>query len=239
MIIYTTDHRVGYNEIGKDHKLTIPAMIDNFSNCGVFHGEDKGVSLNYLEERHLSWLVCGYQAIIYEMPELGERITVNTAAYDFKICMGGRNFMIRNSSGRIVIKADSQWVLMNMEDGTPFRVSDYMCNAYGVAKELKLQDDFRGRKIKRAEAAETFEPITVTPPMLDTNRHVNNGQYVHIAQSYLPDDLRYTYFRCEYKKQARLGDKMIPVLAQNDQYLQSMLLDENGETIFIGEWEWF
>ncbi len=37
---------------------------------------------------------------------------------------------------------------------------------------------------------------------LDTNRHVNNGKYIMIAQEYLPEDFKVCQIRAEYKKAA-------------------------------------
>ena len=41
---------------------------------------------------------------------------------------------------------------------------------------------------------------------LDTNHHVNNGQYVRMATAYLPDDFPVREMRAEYRRQAKLGD---------------------------------
>ena len=121
------------------------------------------------------------------MPKLDDRITVNTSAYDFKSCSGYRNFIVRRFDGRPVIKADSQWVLMNMKENRPARVSDYMIEHYGVSRAGGLQDDFGSRKISLLEGARQFEGIHVRRPRLGANHHVDNGQFVHISQAYLPD----------------------------------------------------
>ena len=49
---------------------------------------------------------------------------------------------------------------------------------------------------------------------LDTNRHVNNAQYVAIARELLPVDFALGELRVEYRKAAVLGDVMYPKLAQ-------------------------
>ena len=47
---------------------------------------------------------------------------------------------------------------------------------------------------------------------LDTNRHVNNAQYVAIARELLPVDFALGELRVEYRKAAVLGDVMYPKL---------------------------
>ena len=47
---------------------------------------------------------------------------------------------------------------------------------------------------------------------IDTNHHVNNGQYVQMAMELLPDDFRISQMRAEYKKAALLGDMVVPYI---------------------------
>ena len=46
---------------------------------------------------------------------------------------------------------------------------------------------------------------------LDTNHHVNNGQYVRMATAYLPETFVIRELRVEYRSQAMLGDTIRPV----------------------------
>ena len=46
---------------------------------------------------------------------------------------------------------------------------------------------------------------------LDTNHHVNNGQYVRMATAYLPETFAIRELRVEYRSQAMLGDTIRPV----------------------------
>ena len=60
------------------------------------------------------------------------------------------------------------------------------------------------RKITVPEGGQLLEPIVVKKHHLDTNHHVNNGQYVNIAMEHLPDGFAIRRMRAEYKKQAFL-----------------------------------
>ena len=63
---------------------------------------------------------------------------------------------------------------------------------------------------------------------LDTNHHVNNGQYVNIAMEYLPDDFVIRQMRAEYKKQAFLDDVLHPYEVQTETGYIICLQDEEG-----------
>ena len=69
--------------------------------------------------------------------------------------------------------------------------------AYGNEEALDLGK--APRKILIPEEYEEGIPVTIATHHLDTNHHVNNGQYVLMAQEYLPADFAVKQMRAEYK----------------------------------------
>ena len=63
---------------------------------------------------------------------------------------------------------------------------------------------------------------------LDANGHVNNGQYVKIAMSYIPQNREYTHLRVEYRAQAHLGDLIYPMVYESDGAVNITLNNEEG-----------
>jgi acyl-ACP thioesterase len=74
---------------------------------------------------------------------------------------------------------------------------------------------------------EPMEEITVRLHHLDTNRHMNNAQYVHFAAMYLPADAEVGELRVEYRRQAMLGEHILPVLYRTADDI--LLVSMNGE----------
>ena len=63
---------------------------------------------------------------------------------------------------------------------------------------------------------------------LDTNHHVNNGQFIRMAMSFLPENIVVKQMRAEYKKQAFLNDVLRPwVVCKENLYIVS-LRDQEG-----------
>ena len=142
--------------------------------------------------------------------------------------------------GERLAVANSIWTLVNIEKGFPSRITDEILKAYPL--EPKLDMKYEGRKIEISEEDERFwgEEIQVKQHNLDTNNHVNNGQYVRIAMDCLPKrELKVVAMRSEYKKQSRLGDVLCPVVIMskkddNDKYTVS-LNGEDGKPVCIVE----
>ena len=91
------------------------------------------------------------------------------------------------------------------------------------------------RKITVPEGGQLLEPIVVKKHHLDTNHHVNNGQYVNMAMEYLPDDFVIRQMRAEYKKQAFLDDVLQPYVVQTENGYIICLQDEEGRPYVSAE----
>mgnify|MGYP002520342489 CR=1 FL=1 len=70
---------------------------------------------------------------------------------------------------------------------------------------------------------------------LDTNHHVNNGQYVKMAGAYLPHGFEIAQMRAEYKKSALLGDMIYPKVAVETDKVVVSLDDEAGNAFTVVE----
>ena len=91
------------------------------------------------------------------------------------------------------------------------------------------------KKIRLPETYETAALVTVERHHLDTNRHVNNAQYVAIARELLPVDFALGELRVEYRKAAVLGDVMYPKLAQVPEGYVVSLQDAEGQ-VYANLW---
>ena len=85
-------------------------------------------------------------------------------------------------------------------------------DVYGEAEPLPM--DYAPRKIKVPEGGIKQPRFTVRSFQLDTNRHMNNRQYVQLAMEFLNQEDRVKELRVEYKKQAVLGDEVYPLVCR-------------------------
>jgi acyl-ACP thioesterase len=88
--------------------------------------------------------------------------------------------------------------------------------------------NYEGRKITVGEGGICEEPTIVQRQHLDSNNHVNNAQYISIALRYLPEKFRIGHLRVEYKKQAHLGDVLIPYVIKEEDKVVVSLRDGMG-----------
>lgn len=227
--MYTFNSKVRYSETNHTGNLTITALTNYFQDCSTFQSEDMQVGIEYLTSKHRAWLLNSWQIVIERFPCLGEDITIGTWASGFKGLYGYRNFILKDSKETICAYANSIWIYMDMEHMRPIKITDDVIQLYSQEEPYPM--DYESRKIKLSDHFITKNKIPVLPSYIDTNEHVNNGQYIRIAESFLPENFTIHQMRAEYRTSARLGDILIPKLSQDDSRFTVVLAGENG-TIF-------
>lgn len=231
--MYSFDSRVRYSEVDSGGRLTMAALINYFQDCSTFHSEDLGLGIGYLRERGLVWVLCSWQIIVERYPSLGERITTGTSPYDMKGFLGYRNFVLLDERGGFLAKANSLWSLLDTDTGKPAPIPEEMKKKYGLSPKLEME--YASRRITVAGDRSDGEPVVVKKHHLDTNRHVNNQQFIDIAMDCLPEDFVIGQVRAEYRKQAFLDDVLVPGVIRDDDKYTVVLADESGAVYMTAE----
>ncbi len=228
---YTFESCVRYSECGEDGRLTLGSIVDYFQDTATFQGEHLGVGVSFLKKQNIAWILTSWQIFTDHFPKLSEPVAVQTWAYDFRSFYGLRNLVLQDGCGRNAAWANSVWVLMDMERMRPVKVPEKLADLYGV--EPRLEMDYGPRKVPEPEEGEEMPSFPVTRMHLDTNHHVNNGQYIEMARAYVPEPFELYETRVEYKAQARLGDLVFPKVCREQDALTVSLRDEKGKSYCV------
>lgn len=233
--MYSYDTRIRYTECANDSELTLPALVNLFQDCSLFHSEDVGLGLDYLAHSRTAWFLLNWQVVVERMPVFGERVKVCTQPYDFKGFYGSRNFWLEDESGTTIVKAATLWSYMSLETLRPVRPDAAQMARYGTGEKLEM--DYAPRKLAVPDNLEARGTIAVRPDMIDTNRHVNNGQYISIAMSLLEQDrpsVKVRQMLAEYKKSAVMGDTFHPYTGwQAGRYYVCLKDDEGNVNVVV------
>ena len=122
---------------------------------------------------------------------------------------------------------------LDSETGRPARIEEAVVGKYEL--EPKYNMEYADRKITLPEVMEKMASFPVEVYHLDTNHHVNNGQYVKLAGAYLPQEFEIAQMRAEYKKSAVLGDVIYPKVCVDEKKVLVSLDDENGKAFAVVE----
>ena len=116
---------------------------------------------------------------------------------------------------------------MDTKTGKPKKVLPEHISGY--AMEEKLEMEYGSRKMKIPEESVKMEPFPVCHYHLDTNHHVNNGQYIRMAEEYLPAGFETSRLVVEYRQQAHLHDLIVPYVHQEENRVVVSLCNEEGK----------
>ncbi len=233
--MYSFKSRVRYSEVDKEKKMDMYSIINYFQDCSTFQSEDIGMGLTYLEKNKRVWLMNAWQIIVNRFPALGEEITISTWAYDFNSMYGYRNFMINDSHGELAAAANSIWVYMDTESYHPIKVTEEDIRGYNP--EEKLDMDYAPRKIIIPKKMDALAEFPVVRSNIDTNNHVNNGQYIKMAEEFLPSGYRIKQMRAEYRMSAVLGDRIVPMVCKENNTYTVVLASTDGKPFTIIEFK--
>ena len=227
--MYRFESRVRYSEVSCEGTLTIEALLNYFQDVSTFQSEDLGVGVEYLAGFHMAWVLSSWQIVVERYPELGETVTLGTAPYDFKGFIGYRNFLMKDGEGNGIACANSIWSLIDTESGRPVKPNAEMLEKYVL--ETKLPMEYAPRKITLPENMQPGEAVVIRLHHLDTNHHVNNGQYVKIAMDSLEKECHVRQLRVEYKKQVYLNDTLLPYYGKTETGAYVVALKDQEDAI--------
>lgn len=231
--MYSFESRIRYSETDSTGSLTLLSLLNYFQDCTTFHSEDVKVGLEYLKEKHLVWVLSAWQIEVLRYPQMGESVKISTIPYEFRKFFGSRSFLMQTADGELLAKANSLWTLLDTDTFKPSLPTEEMKQAYVLGEKVAM--DREGRKIIFPAEFEQMEPIEIKKHHLDTNNHVNNGQYISMAMEYLPEQFQLNGFRAEYKKQAFLGDLLYPQVVVTEGKCVVNLVDGDGKSYVTAE----
>ncbi len=224
--MYSFKSRIRYSEVNAQKELDIPGIINYFQDCSTFHSEHLGIGLEYLEKQNKVWMITNWHLKIVRFPYLGEEITINTWPTSFNAMFGYRSFTMTDSNGELIAAANSIWVLMDMIKQRPIRTNSIEIEKYQLEEAFPMEES--PRKLEVLSEYTEGEPFQVFRNNLDTNLHVNNGQYVKMATEYLPADFTVEEVLVEYKKSALLGDTIYPKVSLSKEKCTIVLAGTEG-----------
>lgn len=225
--MYFFESRIRYSETDSEGKLTMASLLNYFQDCSTFQSEDLGLGLAYLKKLHQVWVLSSWQIVVERYPGLCEQVRIGTFPYDFRGFLGSRNFVMQTMDGTYLARANSLWSLLDTDTGKPAIPSGEMIEGYAL--EQRLDMEYAPRKIVVPQGGIEKEPVVVKKHHLDTNHHVNNGQYVDMAMEFLPENFVVAQLRAEYKKQAFLDDIFYPYMATTGNNIVVVLRDKEGK----------
>ena len=124
-------------ECDKHGNLRLLTLMNIFQDIADSNASEIGLGLEFCKERGLAWVGASYHIIINSFPKLHQKISVISWPAVEKKLGAYRDFLVLDEAGQTMIKASSQWILINFEKKRPVSLRDNLPE-YSVIPELSL-----------------------------------------------------------------------------------------------------
>lgn len=236
-MIYSFQSRVRFSEIDETGRIKPYSILNYLQDVATFQGQEVGFGVDWTRESRKVWVIASCQMQVEEYPRFGDEIRISTWATSARGMIGCREFSITSpDQAKTYVIAKSDWVYLDLQKNRPIHVDDVQLAAYGVHPEKKLTEDLGKRKISVPDAGGQASPaFAIQEFQLDTNGHVNNGQWTQMALQHKPEGMQIRKIRVEFKRQAFLDNLIVPVVYTGENSCIVSLNDEAGEPYCILE----
>lgn len=226
-MIFEKSVQVRYSEVDLNGDITLDAIVDYLQDIVMLHAEDVGMGFRQIKEMGTVWFLSTWQVEIIKTPRIYQNIKVRTNPYGFKGFFGNRNVWIEDESGNMMVRANSIWVYLDMNGMVPKRIEEKAIAPYEPLEPM-LDMDYSTRKIAMPTNFTPLTPIPVRYSQLDTNKHVNNCEYIKTAMEVAEIKEMPKQLRVEYKKSALLGNVFFPYICKENDSVYIDLRDGDG-----------
>ncbi len=225
---YSQTFKIRNSECDMSLKLSPAAVLDYFQEAAGRSCIPYGVAVPEIITNYgMTWVLSGLTVVFDSYPSWPDEIVIDTWPRKQKGFKAFREFLIKSSSGEVLVRGSSVWALLDVESRRPCK-TDFVAEHLPQDPAEALENPPLGR-VPRADSF-NLEDVTfpVTPSDLDYNNHVNNIRYLIWLLSYLDPsysrEKEISELNIVFTGEARLGD---------DICLKSFLEDDRGLHSFV------
>lgn len=233
--MYQYKNRVSYSQLDARGTLGISQVLDVMQDACMFHCQEVGRSCMDLRKEGFAWLVNTWHLQFFRLPEMGDEYNVMTWPYRIKGVFNQQNVVLKSPEGEIHACGDSRWFFYDHENKKPMIIPPEE-KAY-FREEPGLEMPKMPRKLICPEDTKLVQTVVVCENYIDTNNHVNNGQYVRLAVNVLPPGFEVAEMCAEFRNAAHLEDTMYirRAVSDNGAKVSIVFTNQEGTPYFLSE----
>ncbi|MBR1904569.1 MAG: hypothetical protein IJ824_05295 [Alphaproteobacteria bacterium] len=214
---YKKEYNVKSHEVDCHGFLRLLSLMSILQDIAVENADKLGLGLEVCARHDLAWVGSNYLVKIFRMPRQHESFVIETWPAEKKLWGAIRDFTMTDESGKPIILASSQWVLIDAKRRRPVMLSKYFPD-YEAFGERALKTDFPKLPTVGESASKTSFKVRFDD--IDVNGHVNNTIYPLWASESVDKDYRMTHLPSEielcFKKEALYGETVDVLTEQTE-----------------------
>ncbi|MDO5714318.1 MAG: thioesterase [Tissierellia bacterium] len=220
---------------GKD-SVSVQEALNACLEIGMLQHNEVGIA-----KREGEWVLIQWEIYISRLPFLGEKCVVKTFIGDFHRFAVSRVYIIEDKEGNEILRANSRWVLMDLENRKMVSISREdlkKIKAYHVDEKIKFT------KLEERSYNEKFV-FPLQRRDFDHIGHINNLVYIDYLYETLTEEvyLNYeiSYLSIGYKKEGRRLKNLVienKEESNTDEILLSSAFKDESDILVLMESKW-
>lgn len=208
VLVTEKQYEIHYYEVGHNKEASILSIMNFLEDIFVYQSESTGTGFNYLENNKLGWVIYKWDINIYKYPRYGDKIVVKMYPVSYRKFYVWRKYEIFDINGEKITDAISSWILINTENKKPCKITEELCDIYGLTLENNNAIDMN--KVKLPDVIIEEKNFYVRYSDIDTNGHANNVRYLSWSIEAIPKNIIKEYklrnVKVRYEKETRYGE---------------------------------
>ena len=194
-------------ECDRNENLRLLTLMNIFQDVADSHASAMGLGLEYCLSKGFAWVGSNYHLQIARLHKMHEKIKVQSWPAVEKKLGAIREFLVQSENGDTLIKASSQWILIDAARRRPIALRENL-PMYQVIGERVIDTDFP--KISEPQKIDEAAEFFIRFDDIDLNNHVNNAVYPLWASEAVGIDFRAAHTPAEieiaFKKEGLYGE---------------------------------
>lgn len=229
---YTTNITLYNSYFDLNNRISAKSILNIFQDVASIHAEDIGVGYLSMLEKNLYWVLSRIKIDILKMPEINQRVIVETWPHEKGRIDFDRDMRILSEEGEVLIIGTSKWCVIDIK-------SRALCRTENVQYigEYFLEKNYEerfGKIVLPEDEMEQKFVYEVSFSDLDHNEHMNNTNYANLVLNAVKDK-KFSHFEINFLSECLPKDLLsISSLKTNDgEYVIGKTKEKTSFTAFV------
>lgn len=162
------------------------SLMNELQGLAGKHADMLGLGRDICCARGIAWVMTRLYVDIVDMPRANDKLIYTTWPSVSDALRSERDFDIRDETGKLKIRAISQWVLIDLKTRRPVRISEAFPEWTGLSERVWKRDFDKCSDFVPTQA----RSIGCRYDDVDINQHINNAVYTVWATESVGFDFR-------------------------------------------------
>lgn len=178
--VYRKDYIVETYNTSFFQTIKVSDLFKYLQEVASLHSESMKIGYSDLSDVNGAWVLTKQKLEVVRLPRALEKFTIHTWSYKHNKIVASRNFLVTDAEDNILIKAVSDWVVLNLNKRRIIPLSKIRLNEVQSYDYPLFSSDLDKIEIQRNKLVNQYTKKILFSD-IDINGHMNNTAYIDMV----------------------------------------------------------